>query len=401
MAIWIHRASRTFLLTLALTALTSGFVFPQTGSLVSSEASPYFQASNQNKLFPAFNRWWLIARSTLDRDWYLWRYDAANGWLRTVLIDARSSALPDAYLDPNNDKLYVLNSHKSTPKLVRLSYGTDWQIDAGFPVSVPNFAGDKNRPISMVRDPSGQIWLFQIKAGELRAVTTADEGTTWSAPLVLVSGLNTGLTDCVIFYDNGQAYVGVAFSDKTGFHAGFLKHKVGDPDTAWSDESDALTPFGAEATNGEIAMAVAADQSVYLFLSTYASDPTEVGNLLFKRTADSGQWQKFRVNERSASWSEPAITLDETQARVYLFGITAAGVVEYKSADVGGESTFATTTPQVALQNGSDVFEGLSSPRDGIDTGMGLLIAAGNSTATQLYFVDVLGGGSTPPPPAP
>ncbi|MDQ7052317.1 MAG: IPT/TIG domain-containing protein [candidate division KSB1 bacterium] len=182
---------------------------------------------NQSRVFYHAGSWWMIARAAADGDWYLWQFQN-NAWQQLTLLETRSSSRLDLQLDPTSGRLYVLFSHRSTPKLLRMTYDiSGWVIDSGYPKTISSFAADKNYPMSFVRDSRGEIWVFQIKSGELRMNHSADEGQTWDGLQVLATGLGKGLADCGEFYQNGVAYVGVGFADGGTRGIGFLSHRLG------------------------------------------------------------------------------------------------------------------------------------------------------------------------------
>jgi hypothetical protein len=232
----------------------------------STETKSSIDQSNQNKVFYHDGVWWSVGRYTGDNDWYLWKLDGGV-WVRTTWIDGRSSARADCYLDPATGKLYILNSHKSEPEILRLSYsGGEWTIDPSYPVQVPDFGDEGDHPITMVRDGGGSLWVFQLKNNTLLSQVSTDDGVTWSGSMVLRSGFSEdrGTTDCGVFEMGGVGYVGVAYAEHSGGSVGygFLYHRDGDGPTAWVDETAQLDYIGQEGPDDELSLSVASDNTI-------------------------------------------------------------------------------------------------------------------------------------------
>jgi hypothetical protein len=371
----------TFLLPLQLNSQTAGV--PITGTLGS------FEKPNQSKVFFHDGAWWMTARG--EDDWYLWKNNGST-WEQGILIDTADKARPDCYVNSQANKLYIALSHTSTSKFILASYASgNWTIDPGYPVEISNFSHTDDNVISFCVDKTGEIWLFRLITGAVETVHSNDNGLTWSAKLPLKSNLNVGLglTDAVAFQIQGVDYIGVGYAENTtsGIIAefGFLRHKVGDPETSWVDETSAMGQFPGTDADNHISAITDASGTVYIVTKTSGGRGNVATNGLYKRD-DSG-WQQFAVNT-FGTWTRPAISLDETNNDLYIFGTleSTPGIGLYKKVPLGQESTLIYATEFVVFENGTDKFKNVSVAAHPVDQNIDLLIAVENNKQRNIWF---------------
>jgi hypothetical protein len=374
------------------------------GGPISTTTKASYGKSNQSKVFYHNFQWWAIASVDLENRWYLWRYDGAT-WTKVVGIDKGLAFHYDAVVNAGANKLYVLASHKSVSKFRRYSYtGNSWQLDSGYPVSLPDFPNvDTNNPANLVVAKNGDLWLFRIDTQRVQAKRSSDGGKTWSPVVDVKTGLNTnnGTVDAVAFTQGGLSYVGVAYgetdspSPKSRF--GFLRHKDGDPDNVWVDESAALTFFGIERAINYVSMAVDASNKVYLLTRVVNGANGNPRNTLYKRD-NAGVWSKYKVNMApDPGWKAPAIAIDGVGGKLFVMGVHNTSLVAgYKTCLLGAEATLDTATVHELFPEAGAAFDNPSAPAANVTTGSGLMVCAENLTANDIYFRHILLGGTTP-----
>ncbi|MGH7598846.1 MAG: hypothetical protein ACREOI_21030, partial [bacterium] len=366
--------------------------FTQSGASISAATKSGFLKSNQSKVFYHDSQWWALACDQADGRWYIWRYNSGATWVKTLVVTPGIAFHCDAVINPNNGKLYIFGSHKSTPYFWRFSYlaGT-WKKDAGYPVTVGNFANtDQNNPVSLVRAKNGEWWIFRIHNKILQARCSKDDGKLWSAITNIKSGLTstTGTTDAVAFSFGGDNFVGVAYGerDTVGSKYGFFRHRDGDPEATWTNESSSLTFFGSERAFNNICLATDGNDNLYLMTrnNTGGSLPR---NTLYKRN-NAGVWEKFKINTTAQTvWKTPAIAIDKPNKRIYCFGVNVStSVAEYKTCLIGQENTLQTAEVQTLFTVAGASFDNLSVPATTVTGISGLMVCGDNTTAGDIWF---------------
>ncbi|MGH7490970.1 MAG: FlgD immunoglobulin-like domain containing protein [bacterium] len=361
------------------------------GSSVAAATDANLEKSNQSKAFHFGNKWWLIAFDAGKQDWHLWKY-SSGAWTRGLQVETRVAVRIDAVLDSTNGRLYYVSSHINATQVGRLLYnGTGWIQEMAL-VSVAGFGqGSGANAVSMARGQNGQLWLFRVNGTALEAKVSSDNGQTWSATIVLKSGItgNGGNTDGLTFTANGNR-VGVFYgmaSGTGGVAYGFLHHLDGDANSTWTDESASLTFFANERGNNLLHAQAAKDGRLFLVTrnsKTGAANATQ--NTLYTRTS-GGVWNKYKVNIGTA-WKSPIVAIDETHDRLYVVGIrtTAPNYAEFKSCSFGSESTLQAQTATVLLQHNSDIFEELTAPSHVTYETEGLMLCGTNTTANDVWY---------------
>jgi hypothetical protein len=375
----------------------------ETGAPISASTKSGFLKSNQSKVFYHDSQWWALACNEADKRWYIWRYNSGATWVKTLVFTPGIAFHCDAVINPNNGKLYVFGSHKTTPYFWRFAYfaGT-WKKDPGYPVAVTNFTNDdQNNPVSLVRAKNGEWWIFRINKKILQARCSKDDGKTWSAVINVKSGLTTiiGTTDAAAFSSGGDNFVGVAYGerDTIGSKYGFLHRRDGDPLGAWTDESPALTFFGNERALNNICLTTDGYDNLYLMTRNNYAGNSLPRNTLYKRN-DAGVWQKFKINSSAqTNWKTPAIAIDKPNKRIYCFGVNAStGIAEYKTCQIGQENTLETAEVQTLFSVAGASFDNLSVPANIVTGISGLTVCGDNRTTGDIWFRHLPTG--NPPP---
>ncbi len=360
------------------------------GNAIAASTKSGYKKANQSKIFYYDGQWWALAFYEVDNRWYIWKYNGTQ-WSRTANLDKSLSYHWDVVLNASTGKLYLFGSNITAPDFRRYSYaGGTWTKDAGYPVVLADFVNvDQNNPASLVQAKNGDLWIFRIAANKLQAKRSSDEGLTWSAPLDVKAGLTAsqGTTDAVAFAFNSLNNVGVVYgeADTAGSKYGFLRHRDGDPEGTWTDESALLTFFGGERALNAICAAVDNSNNIYLITRNNLAGGVLPRNTLYKRL-NTGAWKRFKVNSTSAHhWKTPAIAIDASGGILYVMGVDlTAQLAEYKICPLGSETSLE-TAPVSGLFSGG-AFDDLSVSAANLNAITGLMVTADNTTANDTWY---------------
>jgi hypothetical protein len=366
-----------------------------TSSVLATRTKSLYDKSSQSKVFYLDNKWWTMAQDSADSKWYLFGGTAASAaWTRGLKIDSRAGTRADMIVDAANNRLYVLCSQGTTSYFNRLLYaGDNWTLEAQIPLAGFDH-GDGANVVTIARAKNNYLWMFRINSNALEAQVSTNDGNTWSATMQLKTGLSGkyGQTDAVAFSAGGN-YVGVVYglaASSGGAPFGFLKHRDGDPNTTWTDETAQLSFFGTERADSWVSANALNDGTVYFITrnspGTAGIDPN---NTLYKRSS-GGAWNKFKVNT-STTWTSPTLAIDASNNRLFVMGIRtgAPNIGEYKLCAFGNEGSLESATPTTLLQNNSDNFGHLSAPLAAATNATGLLVVGSNVTTDDLWHAKI------------
>ena len=369
--------------------------------------SSKFFKPNQSKVFFHANKWWVAAPDNGENDWFLWKKNG-NTWSKALKLSIEGSAVPDCHLEAATNKLYVFLSHSSadSPQFLRLTYNSNtdsWTKDAGYPVTLVGFTHNGENPGVLVRAKNGDFWVFATRAGALYARRSTNEGVNWSAEILIKQlGTHTAMCDAVSFTANGVNYVGVGYGEDTDDFSqyGFLKHKDGDANNVWSDETSKVSVPPRAFADDHIALMVSPANTVYMVVKTNPDDQSSTGIALYKRNP-AGTWTMHTVFISSAE-TRPALAIDETNNELYVF-TTALGeprLGRYRKCKLDQEDSLATATSVNYFKVANDDFHNISTPPHFVNSCTGLLVAAENNTKGNVWYqLFAIKGGTTSKPP--
>lgn len=355
--------------------------------------SSKFYKPNQSKVFFHAEKWWVAAPDNVENDWFLWK-KSGGSWTKTLKLSLEGSAAPDCHLDAANNKLYILLSHNSadSPQFLRLTYNANtdaWAKDAGFPKTLLGFTHKGENPGVLTRAKNGDFWVFSVREAVLYARRSIDNGVNWSSDIqVKQLGSPTVMCDAVSFTANGVNYVGVGYGEDTDplSKYGFLKHKDGEGNNVWSDETSKVGVPPRTFADDHLAMIVSPANVVYMVVKTNPDDQSSTGIALYKRTP-SGAWTMHTVFISSEE-TRPALAIDETNKELYVFTTTLGSprTGRYRKCKLDQEDSLATAASVNYFKAASDNFHNVSAPAHFVNSCTGLLVAAENDTKANLWF---------------
>jgi hypothetical protein len=204
------------------------------------------------------------------------------------------------------------------------------------------------------------------------------------------------LLDAVVFTSGGGNYVGVGYGENTSSSGkfGFLRHKDGDPDGSWTDETGAIPQLSNAYSDDHMAMAVSQNNEIYFICKTHQNSGSAAGIGLFKRST-SGNWQNFTV-QQGGGWTRPAVVIDETNNELYVFGTQESSPDhgEYKKCTLGNESTLQNAELVEIFDGGS--FNNISLPAHRVTGATDLLVCVESESDNEIWYnlLPISGGGS-------
>ncbi len=368
--------------------------------------SSKFYKPNQSKVFFHADKWWAAALDNVENDWFLWRKSGTT-WTKMLKLSIEGSAAPDCHVESATNKLYILLSHNSadSPQFSRLTYNPNteaWTKDAGFPVTLLGFTHDGENPGVLVRAKNGDFWVFITREGALYARRSTNEGVSWSADILVKQlGTHTAMCDAASFTANGVNYVGVGYGEDTDpvSKYGFLKHKDGEADNVWSDETSKVGVPPRTFADDHIAMMVSPANAIYMVVKTNPDDQSSTGIALYKRKP-SGAWSTHTVFISSAE-TRPALAIDETNNELYVFTtlLGSPRYGRYRKCKLDQEDSLATAPSVNYFKSASDDFHNVSTSAHYVNSCSGLLVAAENNTKANVWYqLFAIKGAPTKPP---
>ncbi len=366
--------------------------------------SSKFYKPNQSKVFFHADKWWVAAPDNLENDWFLWKQAGAT-WTKALKLSIEGSAAPDCYVDNAANKLYILLSHNSadSPQFLRLTYNPNteaWTKDAGFPKTLLGFTHKGENPCVLTRAKNGDFWIFGVREAVLYARRSNDNGVSWTSDIkVKQMGSPTVNCDAVSFTANGVNYVGVGYGEDTDplSKYGFLKHKDGDANNVWSDETSKVGVPPRTFADDHLAMMVSPTNTVYMVVKTNPDDQSSTGIALYKRKP-AGTWSVHTVFISSEE-TRPALAIDETNNELYVFTTTLGSPRSgrYRKCKLDQEDSLATAASVNYFKIASDNFHNVSTPPHFVNSCSGLLVAAENDTKANTWFQLFAIKGGKPP----
>ncbi|MDZ7311465.1 MAG: hypothetical protein ONB45_09305 [candidate division KSB1 bacterium] len=362
-----------------------------------------YDKPHQNRPFYHGGYWWTAARKSSDGKWYIWKLDGSS-WSAQVVLNTKSSDRLDCQLDSPANKLYVMVASSSSEgsKVFRLSYSSgSWSIDSGFPVTLSGFYFGGERGCVVTKARNGELWAFRYESGKVEGKRSSDGGLTWSSTFTVKSGLvSSGLFDAIAFTSGGQNYVGVGYAENTASNAlfGFLRHKDGDADNSWTDETSSIPQFSGAYGDDHMSLAVSQNNEIFFVCKTHPNSGSAAGIGLLKRST-SGSWQNFTI-QQGGGWTRPAVVVDETNNELYVFGTqeSSSEYGQYRKCKIGNES--ALKDAEVVDIFTSDGFNNISVPAHRVTAATDLLVCVETSSSSAVWYnllpIGESGSASTP-----
>jgi len=337
-------------------------------------------------------KWWGLLEDGLGTtNKGIYRRDGAGDWNEAA--GGYSFGGSSQKVDGVDDGTYLFVSRLSTTAafLRRFSYTSATQAWAeDYSTAATFFNPDKHA--STVIDSVGRAWVFWVdnSTGDLMyEVMDTLDGSSIQSATALVTGLSTSTPEQAIAcsFNDGDASVGVAFSDHLSSTTRFLHHHDADAIGTWQTEET----IDGEETDDHVDIAVDGDQNVWVHYKTGAGGTAN--ELRFnRRNASTGLWESdpgFAATEaRAEGHTRPRIVVDE-HGRAYLFSIHQA------ASSLNGDVVVRVVEPDLTLGAEQTVISGdyndLSGTYSVATESSGIVVVAANQTTGELWegFVPV------------
>src|SRR4051812_18372353 len=276
----------------------------------------------QSKIFQYADQWWTVMPTKAGT--FVYRLDGTS-WTATQKISASKNTHADVKLV--DDLAYVLLYSGVNSQFTTLEYNAahnQFEAWAQQPnlVNIPLSKGVETATIEA--DSTGRLWIASDAKTTIEVRYSDGLHTTWSAPIVVASGIKSDDISTIIAMPNDT--IGVFWSNQTTQRFGFRVHVDGAATTAWSaDEvpgSQSALNVGHGMADDHMHIAVTSDGTVYAAVKTsYDKSGYPKMGLLVRRP--NGIWDNFYG--LSDSGTRPVIVVDEAAGQLIIAHTTKEG----------------------------------------------------------------------------
>src|SRR4051794_36521009 len=285
----------------------------------------------QSKIFQYANQWWTVMPSKAGT--FVYRLDGTS-WTATQKVSASKNTHAD--VEVVDDLAYVLLYSGVNSQFATLEYNPAHnQFEAWAPqpnlVNVTLSKGVETATIEA--DSTGRLWIASEAKTTVEVRYSDGLHTTWSAPLVVASGIKSDDISSIIAMPNDT--IGVFWSNQTTKRFGFRLHIDGASPTQWSaDEvpaSQSALNIGHGMADDHMHLAVESNGTMYAAVKTsYDKSPYEHISLLVRRP--NGSWDNLYLVDTQGT--RPVIVLDETVGKL---------IIAYTTKEGGGDIVYRTS----------------------------------------------------------
>jgi hypothetical protein len=338
----------------------------------------------QSKVWFFGSTWWAVFPDSSGT--WIWRLDG-NRWTAALQLSSNPDAQADYELVEAEGTVHVLLFDGIATQLASAEYvpgspGT-YQLWSQRPqlVSVPLSAEAETATIAL--DSAARMWIAYdtSSTAEVRYGDVSDSFTTWSAPVILASGLDADDIAAVVAFD-GQ--IGVFWSNQRVQRFGFRVHLDVEPPTFWSaDEvpaSQSALDVGGGMADDHLNFAVASDGTVYAAIKTSYDTSNLPKIALLMRRPDGGWDDLYEVDTHG---TRPIVAFNEA-----LYSL----MVIYTESETGGDIKYRVSAgdpvsfgPSMTLMTGA-ILNNPSSTKEAFADDL-LVIASATGTDTVLRTV--------------
>lgn len=365
----------------------------------------------ESKLWFNDGRWWASMFAVASGRWHIFYLDrgaSPKTWVDTgTVVDDRANSLSDALW--TGTKLYVASHIKATSntnataglpsRLYRFSYDSGsktYTVDTGFPVVINNTSSET---LTLDRDSTGRLWATwtQQKKVYVNATTTGDQ---WGTPFVLPINNTTVDADDISTLVRFGSRIGVLWSSQSDSAVYFSSHASSDPVTTWTATHAVTVPGSGEADDHLNIKELQADPDGRIFAviktsleNTGATAPM----IIVLARSPSGGWSRATFGTVADCHTRPTLMLDTTNnlVRVYAtapdsgcpFSGTAGSIFEKTSPMDALAFTPGRGTP-VMRDAASPNLNNVSSSKQPVDAGSGVVLLSGNDVTKRYWFSD-------------
>jgi hypothetical protein len=282
----------------------------------------------QSKVFEYAGQWWTVMPNSSGT--WVFRLDGAN-WTPTQQITTNESVHADVKVV--GDLAHVLLYSSSNSQLATLQYDAvdnrfeAWSLRPQL-VNVGITSGTETATIDV--DSTGRMWVAYDPGSRVEVKYSDGLYTSWSAPIVVESGISSDDIAAVIAMPGNK--VGVMWSNQGTKKFGFKVHEDGAAPSTWSAlETPALqwvNSVGGSFADDHIHLAATSDGTLYAAIKTsYDGGGRPEIMLLVRRP--NGVWDNaYTVDGKG---TRPIVVVNEAAGKL---------IVAYSPSDSGGDTVY-------------------------------------------------------------
>lgn len=333
----------------------------------------------QSKVWEYAGKWWTAMPNSTGT--WVHRLDG-TGWTPTVQISNSKSVHTDVKIV--GDLAHVLLFQGSTAQLATLQFdgGPDqrfepWSVRPEL-ASVPLTSSTETATLEV--DSTGRMWVAYDVSSTVEVRYSDGPYTAWSAPITVVSGINSDDISTIVALPNGK--IGVFWSNQSTNLFGFRTHQDGAAPSVWSaDErpaSQSALSVGSGLADDHLNVAVTSDGTLYAAVKT-SYDKSSYPKIALLVRRPSGIWDNLYQVDNNGT--RPIVVVNEAANRL---------IVAYTSSEGGGDILYRESpldvinfTPTQVLINGS-VNDVTSTKQTVVDDVV--FLAAGGGTARGVRY---------------
>ena len=375
-------------LALAAAASPAAALPPVNTPLTALSISANTGEKPQSKVWTHDGRWWCVVPNSSGT--WIWRLDGTT-WTSIYQLSTSTSAHADVKSTGNT--VHVLLYQGTSSALASAEYVPathTYQAWTPRPANVPITLDTGVETATLDIDSQGRMWIASDEVDEIMVRYSDSPYSSWSAPISLVTGINSDDISVITALPNGT--IGVLWSNQTTQRFGFRTHTDGASPTVWSaDEvpaSQSALNVGLGMGDDHMNLAVASDATLYAAVKTsYDTAGYPKVALLVRRP--SGTWDN--LYEVDQSGTRGICLLDEGAGTVTVVytSTEGSGNILYKESPTSSIAFGPTAT---TLMSGA--FNETSSTKQNV---AGSVVILASTTSGPLQAVGVLrsGGAAT------
>lgn len=341
----------------------------------------------QSKVWTYDGRWWCVVPSSSGT--WIWRLDGTT-WTSIYQLSTSTSAHAD--VKSVGGTVHVLLYQGTSSALASAEYVPathTYQAWSPRPANVAITLDTGVETATLDIDSQGRMWIASDEVDEVMVRYSDSPYSSWSAPISLVTGINTDDISVITALPNGT--IGVLWSNQNTQRFGFRTHTDGASPTVWSaDEvpaSQSALNVGLGMADDHLNVAVASDATLYAAVKTsYDTSGYPKIALLVRRPA--GTWDN--LYEVDQAGTRGICLLDEGAGTVTVVytSVEGSGNILYKESPI---SPIAFGPTPTTLMSGA--FNETSSTKQNVAASVVILAS---TTSGPLQAVGVLrSGGAT------
>ncbi|MEZ4826640.1 MAG: T9SS type A sorting domain-containing protein [Bacteroidia bacterium] len=258
---------------------------------------------------------------------HIWKLDN-DSWVIESTIDTATQSNADIKVIGNRIHVLLFDDLNDNATIVSRQFDENsqtyvaWDVNpASVLISFGNGGGNFQATATMDIDSQGIMWVAYERKKEVYVMWSQAPYSSWSAPMVLTSGLieQRDIASVVAFTDNGGSKVAVAWSDQISKKFSFRVHVDGDDPTVWSADESPSDAFaqnvGLGFADDHFKLVAGTDGTIYMAAKT-SYDTTGYPTIILMVRRPNATWEFYPVDELG---TKPTVLVNEEKGVVYLF----------------------------------------------------------------------------------